>query len=87
MVQTCSFRVMPKTSILRVRLDPARAASARKVLKRLGVSETQAVNMLFAQIHERKALPFPVALPIGDNSDILLPRRKAQAALAHLDDS
>lgn len=78
---------MSKTSILRVRLDPTKAASAKKVLKRLGVTETQAVNMLFAQIHERRALPFPVSLPISDNSDVLMPRRKVQAALAHLDES
>jgi addiction module RelB/DinJ family antitoxin len=78
---------MAKTVILRVRVDPTKAASAKKVLKRLGLTETQAVNMMLAQIHERKALPFPVALPTSDNSDILLPRSKVQAALAHLDES
>jgi antitoxin component of RelBE/YafQ-DinJ toxin-antitoxin module len=55
------------------------------VLKRLGVTETQVVNMLFAQIGERKGLPFAVALPDA-NSDILLPRSKVQAALARLDE-
>jgi len=40
--------------------------------------------MLFAQISERKGLPFAVTLPDGD-SDILLPRSKVQAALARLD--
>ena len=85
MSQMCSFRVMPKTAILRVRVDPAKAAGARRVLKRLGVTETQVVNMLFAQIGERKGLPFAAALPDA-NSDILLPRSKVQAALARLDE-
>ena len=31
MSQMCSFRVMPKTAILRVRVDPAKAAGARIV--------------------------------------------------------
>ena len=76
---------MPKTAVLRVRVDPAKAAGARKVLKRLGVTETQVVNMLFAQIGERKGLPFAVTLPDADG-DILMPRSKVRAALARLDE-
>ena len=41
---------------------------AQTVTLRLGLTPTQAVNLLFAQIEQRKAIPFPVAV---SNSDVL----------------
>jgi addiction module RelB/DinJ family antitoxin len=62
---------MSETAILRTRIDPRRKARVEKILDRLGMTPTQAVNMFFAQIERRKAIPFPVA--IGDDSDITPP--------------
>jgi addiction module RelB/DinJ family antitoxin len=62
---------MPETAILRTRIDPRRKARVEKILDQLGMTPTQAVNMLFAQIERRKAIPFPVA--IEDNGDIMPP--------------
>lgn len=42
-----------------------------KILDQLGMTSTQAVNMFFAQIERRKAIPFSVTLE--DNSDIAPP--------------
>src|SRR5580658_7062743 len=58
----CSFCVMPATAILRTRIDPRRKARVEKILDQLGMTSTQAVNMFFAQIERRKAIPFPVAV-------------------------
>jgi len=33
-----------------------------KILDQLGMTSTQAVNMFFAQIERRKAIPFPIAI-------------------------
>jgi len=60
---------MPPTAILRTRIDPRRKTAAEAVLRKLGVTPTQAINMLYAQIVRRRAIPFPVS--IEDNSDIL----------------
>jgi DNA-damage-inducible protein J len=62
---------MPATAILRTRIDPRRKARVEKILDRLGMTSTQAVNMFFAQIERRKAIPF--AISIEDNSDIVPP--------------
>jgi DNA-damage-inducible protein J len=62
---------MPETAILRTRIDPRRKARVEKILDQLGLTPTQAINMLFAQIERQKALPFRVA--IQDNSDIAMP--------------
>jgi addiction module RelB/DinJ family antitoxin len=69
--QLCFFCVMPETAILRTRIDPRRKARVEKILNQLGMTSTQAVNMLFAQIERRKALPF--AVTSEDNSDISPP--------------
>src|SRR6266536_2994791 len=62
---------MPATAILRIRIDPRRKARVEKILDQLGMTSTQAVNMFFAEIERRKAIPFPVA--IDHNSDIAPP--------------
>ncbi len=56
---------MPATAILRARIDPRRKARVERILENLGVTPTQAVNMLYAQIERRKAIPFPVSLEEG----------------------
>lgn len=67
----CFNCAMEKTSILRIRIDPRRKARVEKILSKLGITPTQAVNMFFAQVESRRGLPFPVSLQ--DNSDILPP--------------
>ncbi len=60
---------MQQTAILRTRIDPRRKARVEKILDQLGLTATQAVNMFFAQIERRKAIPFQVS--VEDNSDVL----------------
>ncbi len=62
---------MSAMAILRTRIDPRRKARVEKILDQLGMTPTQAVNMFFAEIERRKAIPFRVA--IDDNRDILPP--------------
>lgn len=54
------------TIVLKSRVDRSNAAAARRVLRRLGLKPSDAVNALFAQIASRKALPF--ALATADSS-------------------
>ncbi|MDD5260872.1 MAG: type II toxin-antitoxin system RelB/DinJ family antitoxin [Methylacidiphilales bacterium] len=74
---------MPQTAILRTRIDPRRKARVEKILCRLGMTPTQAVNMLFAQIENHKRFPFSVS--IKDNSDILPPIAQIAATWDSLD--
>jgi len=62
---------MSSTAILRTRIDPRRKARVEKILDQLGVTPTQAVNMLFAQIEHRKAIPFSVS--VEDDRDVVPP--------------
>ncbi len=54
---------MAKTAMIVARTEPALKADAEKVLKKLGLSTTEAVNMFLAQIRLRKGLPFDVKIP------------------------
>ncbi len=62
---------MSATAIIRARIDPRRKTRAEAILSKLGITPTQAINMLYAQIELRKAIPFPVTLE--DNSQIAPP--------------
>jgi addiction module RelB/DinJ family antitoxin len=74
---------MSATAILRTRIDPRRKARVEKILGQLGMTSTQAVNMLFAQIERRKAIPFLVA--IEDNADIVPPIEHVASVWGGLD--
>lgn len=67
-----SFLRVPITAIVRARLERRRKARVEKILRRIGVTPTQAVNLLYAEIERQKAIPFPIALG-EDNSDLLPP--------------
>jgi addiction module RelB/DinJ family antitoxin len=54
------------TVVLKSRVDRSNATEARRVLAQLGMKPSDAINVLFAQIASRKALPF--ALAISDSS-------------------
>jgi addiction module RelB/DinJ family antitoxin len=49
------------TIVLKSRVDRANAVAARRVLQRIGLKPSDAVNALFAQIASRKSLPFSLA--------------------------
>jgi len=54
------------TIVLKSRVDRSHAIAARRVLAQLGLKPSDAINVLFAQIASRKALPF--ALATSDSS-------------------
>lgn len=73
---------MPKSEILRTRVDSRRKARVEKILSQLGLTPAQAINIYFAQIERRKAIPFPIS---ADNSDILPPIEQVARVWDQLD--
>ena len=51
---------MAATTLLRTRVNRSRATEAKNILARLGLKPGDAVNLLFAQIVNRRGLPFAV---------------------------
>ena len=54
---------MNKTAIIHARVEPGVKKKAEGVLKKLGMSPTEAIRLFYRQICLRGGLPFPVLIP------------------------
>ncbi|MDA8388709.1 MAG: type II toxin-antitoxin system RelB/DinJ family antitoxin [Nitrospiraceae bacterium] len=54
---------MSKTAMITTRVDPGLKTDAEKVLRELGISTTEAINLFLSQVRLRKGLPFDVKIP------------------------
>ena len=54
---------MPKNASIHARVDSQTKSRAEKILRRVGVSTSDAVNILLHQIILRDGLPFDVRIP------------------------
>jgi len=52
-----------KTTAVHSRIEPELKQEAESVLKRLGVSPTEAIRMFYTQISLQQGLPFAVKIP------------------------
>jgi len=52
-----------KTAMITTRVDPDLKADAEKVLSKLGISTTEAINLFLSQVRLRRGLPFDVKIP------------------------
>jgi DNA-damage-inducible protein J len=60
-----------KTSIVRARVTPNIKLGAQKVLCKLGLSVSDAINLLLIQIDMKKALPFAIEIPNKETRQVL----------------
>ena len=54
---------MNRTATVRARIEPGLKADVDKLLDRLGISTTEAINLFYNQIRLRQGVPFPVEVP------------------------
>jgi len=54
---------MSRTATVRARVEPDLKSDVDKVLDRVGLSTTEAINLFYCQIRLRHGLPFPVEIP------------------------
>ncbi len=59
---------MAKETTVRARIDESLKDEAEVILKELGITTSQAINIYFSQITLRQGLPFDVVLPEAKNS-------------------
>lgn len=52
-----------KTSVVHARIEPQTKREAETVLRKLGLTPTEAIRIFYRQISLRRGLPFPVAVP------------------------
>jgi len=57
---------MPKTAMIRARIEPKLKTSAESALKKMGFSPTEAITIFYRQVVIQKAIPFEVRLERDD---------------------
>lgn len=60
------------TAVVRTRVPASRLQSAERILRKLGLTPADAINMLLAQIEIRQGLPFEVtarSAPLLDSEE------------------
>ena len=54
---------MSKTETVRARVEPALKRGAEAVLKKIGLTSSEAITLFLKQVQLTKGLPFPVRVP------------------------
>lgn len=54
---------MARTAMINARTEVELKAEVEGILKTLGMSTTEAINIFFKQVKMRRGLPFPVEIP------------------------
>jgi len=54
---------MAKTAMIRARTEPGLKSEVDRILKQLGITSTEAINMFYRQVKLQKGLPFDVKIP------------------------
>lgn len=67
---------MAETALINARTEPDLKEEVEGILKKLGLSTTEAINIFFHQVKMRKGLPFPVEIP---NEETLKTFRDSEA--------
>jgi DNA-damage-inducible protein J len=52
-----------KTAVVHARIEPETKVKAESVLRRLGITPTEAIRIFYTQISLKNGLPFPVEIP------------------------
>ncbi|MEK7748021.1 MAG: type II toxin-antitoxin system RelB/DinJ family antitoxin [Nitrospirota bacterium] len=54
---------MNKTAVIQARVHPGTKKKAETILKKLGITPTEAIRLFYVQIGLQGGLPFPVLIP------------------------
>jgi len=69
---------MFKTTTIRARIKPTVKIQAERILSSLGMTASDAIQLLFHQIQLRRGLPFQVELPNPETAKVLRNSRKGK---------
>ncbi len=69
---------MPNDAMLQVRMDAKTKAKAEKILKRLGMTPSEAVRIFMAQTVEEQGLPFTPHIPNAESKKAIAEARNGK---------
>ena len=62
---------MPKTEMIRARVEPSLKHEAEEVFAALGLSATEAISLFYKQVSLHHGLPFEVKIPNAQTLDAI----------------
>lgn len=62
---------MGKTQTIRARVEPALKRDAEAVLRRMGLTSSEAITLFLTQVKLTKSIPFPVRVPNAETKRAL----------------
>lgn len=74
---------MAKTETIRARVEPVLKEGAEGILKKLGLSSTEAITLFYRQVILRRGLPFNVELPNKETEETLRKSRQGKEIHTH----
>jgi DNA-damage-inducible protein J len=60
-----------KTAVVRARIDPKLKINAEKILHKLGITQTQYINIAFKKLTEENGIPFDLHTPNKDTLEAM----------------
>jgi len=73
---------MSKSAVVRARLEPALKKDAEKVLAKLGLTASEAIQLLYLQLSLTRSLPFPRHLANAETKRTLASSRRGKGVVA-----
>ena len=70
-LQSGYINAMSKTTVVRARIEPKLKLQAEKVFARLGLSTSEAIQLMFRQATLTQSLPLPLHLPNAETKRAL----------------
>ena len=67
-----------KTSVVHARIEPQTKQKAEGVLRKLGLTPTEAIRIFYKQISLRGGLPFPIEIPNKLTASTLAKNRRGK---------
>ncbi len=67
-----------KTAVVHARIEPQTKQKAEGVLRKLGLTPTEAIRIFYRQISLRGGLPFPIRIPNELTTAVLEKSRRGQ---------
>jgi DNA-damage-inducible protein J len=62
---------MIKTAVVRARIDSQLKSNAEKILHKLGLTQTQYINIAFKMLEEENGIPFDLHIPNKKTAETL----------------
>ena len=74
-----------KTAMVRARIEPKLKERAEAVLRKIGISPSEAVNVFYARIAAEKAIPFSLNIPNAVTHNAIMEARHKRDTLPAYD--